>query len=162
MVPGYTRCSRGVAQPGSAPGWGPGGRRFKSSRPDYGHRPGPESLTDVALRSVRSFTRRATGFGGARPRWVREPHAWLRGVYDRRVAEFCVNQITRVWLADGSEHDVDANTFKVNDGLALQPDDKSGNTWTTGDASFQFRRPGGGLVVGLMSSVVACQLQSPL
>ncbi len=27
-------ASRGVAQPGSAPGWGPGGRRFKSSRPD--------------------------------------------------------------------------------------------------------------------------------
>src|SRR5262245_48427181 len=26
---------RGVAQPGSAPGWGPGGRRFKSSRPDW-------------------------------------------------------------------------------------------------------------------------------
>ena len=25
---------RGVAQSGSAPGWGPGGRRFKSSRPD--------------------------------------------------------------------------------------------------------------------------------
>ncbi len=30
------RCPtpRGVAQSGSAPGWGPGGRRFKSSRPD--------------------------------------------------------------------------------------------------------------------------------
>ena len=26
---------RGVAQPGSAPGWGPGGRRFKSCLPDY-------------------------------------------------------------------------------------------------------------------------------
>ena len=26
---------RGVAQPGSAPGSGPGGRRFKSSRPDH-------------------------------------------------------------------------------------------------------------------------------
>ncbi len=25
---------RGVAQPGSAPAWGAGGRRFKSSRPD--------------------------------------------------------------------------------------------------------------------------------
>ena len=29
-----SRGPRGVAQPGSAPGWGPGGRRFKSSRPD--------------------------------------------------------------------------------------------------------------------------------
>ena len=27
--------SRGVAQPGSAPQWGCGGRRFKSSRPDH-------------------------------------------------------------------------------------------------------------------------------
>src|SRR5262245_32765632 len=27
--------SRGVAQPGRAPGSGPGGRRFKSSRPDH-------------------------------------------------------------------------------------------------------------------------------
>ena len=26
---------RGVAQPGSAPVWGTGGRRFKSSHPDY-------------------------------------------------------------------------------------------------------------------------------
>lgn len=34
----YTRLSekiRGVAQPGRAPGSGPGGRRFKSSRPDF-------------------------------------------------------------------------------------------------------------------------------
>ena len=28
-------AGRGVAQPGSAPGSGPGGRRFKSSRPDH-------------------------------------------------------------------------------------------------------------------------------
>ena len=28
------QISRGVAQPGSAPQWGCGGRRFKSSRPD--------------------------------------------------------------------------------------------------------------------------------
>src|SRR4249920_1698950 len=27
---------RGVAQSGSAPGWGPGGRRFKSCLPDFG------------------------------------------------------------------------------------------------------------------------------
>ena len=27
-------CVRGVAQPGSAPGLGPGGRRFESCRPD--------------------------------------------------------------------------------------------------------------------------------
>jgi hypothetical protein len=29
----YTR--RGVAQPGSAPAWGAGGRQFKSGRPDH-------------------------------------------------------------------------------------------------------------------------------
>ena len=32
---GSERPCRGVAQPGSAPGSGPGGRRFKSSRPDH-------------------------------------------------------------------------------------------------------------------------------
>ena len=31
---GKTLQTRGVAQPGSAPEWGSGGRRFKSSRPD--------------------------------------------------------------------------------------------------------------------------------
>jgi hypothetical protein len=30
----YNRCSRGVAQPGSAPALGAGGRAFKSPRPD--------------------------------------------------------------------------------------------------------------------------------
>ena len=29
-----TRSNRGVAQPGSAPEWGSGGRRFKSSHPE--------------------------------------------------------------------------------------------------------------------------------
>jgi hypothetical protein len=33
VVPLLSPC-RGVAQPGRAPGSGPGGRRFKSSRPD--------------------------------------------------------------------------------------------------------------------------------
>ncbi len=31
-----------MAQPGSAPGWGPGGRRFKSSRPDEGMSVSPD------------------------------------------------------------------------------------------------------------------------
>ena len=30
-----TKINRGVAQPGSAPEWGSGGRRFKSGHPDY-------------------------------------------------------------------------------------------------------------------------------
>ena len=34
---------RGVAQPGSAPAWGAGGRRFESSRPDQ------KSLVNQAL-----------------------------------------------------------------------------------------------------------------
>ena len=34
--------SRGVAQPGSAPALGAGGRRFKSSRPDHGIGEHPE------------------------------------------------------------------------------------------------------------------------
>lgn len=32
---------RGVAQFGSAPEWGSGGRRFKSSRPDHSRREDP-------------------------------------------------------------------------------------------------------------------------
>ena len=32
---GYNKVCRGVAQPGSAPALGAGGRRFKSSRPDH-------------------------------------------------------------------------------------------------------------------------------
>jgi hypothetical protein len=33
--PVESTTSRGVAQSGSAPGWGPGGRRFESCLPDY-------------------------------------------------------------------------------------------------------------------------------
>ncbi|CAG9197771.1 hypothetical protein BVI2075_230194 [Burkholderia vietnamiensis] len=35
---------RGVAQPGSVPAWGAGGRRFKSSRPDQESRPYKQCL----------------------------------------------------------------------------------------------------------------------
>ena len=31
----YTHHRRGVAQPGSAPAWGAGGRWFESNRPDH-------------------------------------------------------------------------------------------------------------------------------
>jgi hypothetical protein len=31
----YNLLLRGVAQPGSAPAWGAGGRKFESSRPDH-------------------------------------------------------------------------------------------------------------------------------
>ena len=34
-IPPRSQQSRGVAQPGRAPGSGPGGRRFKSSLPDH-------------------------------------------------------------------------------------------------------------------------------
>ncbi len=49
---------RGVAQPGSAPPWGGGGRRFKSSRPDqhpcWGVRiPGPSSSMTPGVRRLR-------------------------------------------------------------------------------------------------------------
>ena len=49
---------RGVAQPGSAPPWGGGGRRFKSSRPDQhpcrGVRiPGPSSSMTPGVRRLR-------------------------------------------------------------------------------------------------------------
>ncbi len=35
LQPTEHSCIRGVAQPGRAPGSGPGGRRFESSRPDH-------------------------------------------------------------------------------------------------------------------------------
>ncbi len=34
-VAAIVTTGRGVAQPGSAPQWGCGGRRFESSRPDH-------------------------------------------------------------------------------------------------------------------------------
>lgn len=43
----YDRHVRGVAQPGSAPDWGSGGRWFKSSRPD--HLPPLVSIADQPL-----------------------------------------------------------------------------------------------------------------
>ena len=36
-LPQYLSMRRGVAQSGSAPQWGCGGRRFKSSHPDQTH-----------------------------------------------------------------------------------------------------------------------------
>ncbi len=50
--------NRGVAQPGSAPPWGGGGRRFKSSRPDQHPRrgariPGPSSSVTPGVRRLR-------------------------------------------------------------------------------------------------------------
>ena len=35
MLAYNSRFGRGVAQPGSAPAWGAGGRKFESSRPDH-------------------------------------------------------------------------------------------------------------------------------
>ena len=35
----YTHRRRGVAQPGSAPAWGAGGRQFESGRPDHCREP---------------------------------------------------------------------------------------------------------------------------
>ena len=40
---------RGVAQPGSAPPWGGGGRRFKSSRPDHSSSPYMPSLARLVF-----------------------------------------------------------------------------------------------------------------
>ena len=35
IINSYNERKRGVAQPGSAPEWGSGGRRFKSDHPDH-------------------------------------------------------------------------------------------------------------------------------
>ena len=49
---------RGVAQSGSAPGWGPGGRRFKSSRPDQrkARKCGPFALVAGGFKRRRGST----------------------------------------------------------------------------------------------------------
>ena len=55
-VGGY---GRGVAQPGSAPQWGCGGRRFKSSRPDQLH-PTKLPCNAVPGRRIRKLPKRTT------------------------------------------------------------------------------------------------------
>src|SRR5215471_18146561 len=62
------RPRRGVAQPGRAPGSGPGGRRFKSSLPDH-------SFQAVAAFSAEQFLGaiRATGNSGSTSMWKPRP-----------------------------------------------------------------------------------------
>ncbi len=70
---------RGVAQPGSAPEWGSGGRRFKSSRPDQkGNKIGGLALS-WAARFVCFYDSGRTVIRWRYPfsRWLRvgtEPH----------------------------------------------------------------------------------------
>src|SRR5438477_12064089 len=52
----YNKCihlveNRGVAQPGRAPGSGPGGRRFKSSLPDHLYSSHLKKIEEVPLRA---------------------------------------------------------------------------------------------------------------
>src|ERR1700747_823616 len=56
--------SRGVAQPGRAPGSGPGGRRFKSSLPD--HFKSTTSKIAGNLRTSKRIYIRVAGMGGAK------------------------------------------------------------------------------------------------
>jgi CDP-diacylglycerol--glycerol-3-phosphate 3-phosphatidyltransferase len=56
-----------VAQPGSAPGWGPGGRRFKSSRPDFFLDASPKA---VHLAEAVDVGRSDTQQGRSRFAWV--------------------------------------------------------------------------------------------
>ena len=55
----YNRCDRDVAQPGSAPALGAGGREFKSRRPDSGHGMGCDRRRSPPFAS-RGAARRAT------------------------------------------------------------------------------------------------------
>ena len=59
---------RGVAQSGSAPGLGPGGRRFESCRPDTSF------LADSFLGSAISFSVRLIMLALRTPRGVTSPH----------------------------------------------------------------------------------------
>ena len=69
----FLKCfiHRGVAQPGSAPPWGGGGRRFKSSRPDQhpcrGVRiPGQPSSLTTGVRRYRALPSRPDQFASLR------------------------------------------------------------------------------------------------
>src|SRR3954467_10087362 len=63
----FQHDSRGVAQPGRAPGSGPGGRRFKSSLPDHSF---PSSVTYTAFAALdfdRVFDIIGTTEGSSKP-----------------------------------------------------------------------------------------------
>ncbi len=75
-LPVYSALVRGVAQSGSAPGWGPGGRRFKSSHPDC---PKPASRAGSAHSGDSpGDSRRRVGGGGARTGKGRHVAGWSR------------------------------------------------------------------------------------
>jgi hypothetical protein len=72
-------CRRGVAQPGRAPGSGPGGRRFKSSLPDHSFQAVAANSTEYILGAMganrpgectdrRKFNVAHSQFGGASTR----------------------------------------------------------------------------------------------
>ena len=103
---------RGVAQSGSAPGWGPGGRRFKSCLPDYAkglQRPAPwlrrlRRLVEAA--GSRRSTARRVGSGrtaqtrtGIRPSRVSR-YTWLGGTCQRLASCSAVNS----WGVAGGAH----------------------------------------------------------
>src|SRR5437764_639739 len=56
---------RGVAQPGSAFGWGPKGRRFKSDRPDFASRVGVAGASQASRRLLRRQAWRVPDLSGA-------------------------------------------------------------------------------------------------
>src|SRR5579859_5499783 len=56
----YNRCSRGVAQPGSAPALGAGGRAFKSPRPDQQNKAVPLLGPTRISPCTRGCTRQST------------------------------------------------------------------------------------------------------
>jgi hypothetical protein len=86
---GSEQPGRGVAQPGSAPGSGPGGRRFKSSRPDHSFQSSRNTRRGIdALLSTRTSTRNRLyhhfrGFSITRPSYVKpkslESRSWPFG-----------------------------------------------------------------------------------
>ena len=70
--------SRGVAQPGSAPGSGPGSRRFKSSRPDKNREPSKaHRFRGFSLFRVGGFGGRLSGWSQTRSRTSTGPYAQL-------------------------------------------------------------------------------------
>ena len=72
----YFSLSRGVAQPGRAPGSGPGGRRFKSSLPDQSFQVHkryfwfPVDSDGVEIVDGACIVHVQTGFPAKTPQWL--------------------------------------------------------------------------------------------
>ncbi len=86
---------RGVAQPGRAPGSGPGGRRFKSSLPDHLFQSDTNNFWFAALSGVGDFeVAKASKINKRHFCWVFKSEL-LRAIVGHALACFCLAKIKK-------------------------------------------------------------------